>query len=301
MRQPALRRSLAALAAPLLLLAAACAPEEDTTATDTTASDSGSPAEESSAADPCATESLPVLSPGTLTIGTDSPAYDPWFRKNDPTNGQGYESAVAYAVADRLGFTADQVTWVKVPFNSSYKPGPKNFDFDINQISITPARAEVVDFSDGYYLAAQSVVTVKGSPAESAASLADLKGLKLGAQTGTTSLTAIRDIIQPDADPAVFQNTAAATQALMNGQVDAIIADLPTGFYIVAAELDDGELVGQFQPTSGDQEEFGMLFEKGNPLVSCVNEAVQSLTDDGTLADLEQQWLSDTVDVPVLQ
>lgn len=309
MRQPALPLSRRwtrfgiALAAPLLLVASACAPQEDSTATDTSSDAASDAASESpsEAADPCATDTLPVLNPGTLTVGTDSPAYDPWFRKNDPTNGQGYESAVAYAVADRLGFSADQVTWVTVPFNSSYKPGAKDFDFDINQISITPQRAKVVDFSDGYYQASQAVIALKGSPASEAASLADLAGLKLGAQTGTTSLTAIRDGIQPDEDPAVFPNTNAAKQALLNGQVDAILADLPTAFYIVAVEIPKGTIVGQFQPTVGEQEEFGMLFEKGNPLVTCVNQALQSLKDDGTLAQIEQEWLSDTVDVPVLQ
>jgi polar amino acid transport system substrate-binding protein len=304
MRQPALplprlrSRLGVALAAPVLLVAAACAPE-DTTATDTS-SESGSPSA-SEAADACTPDSMATLTPGTLTIGTDSPAYDPWFSDNDPSNGKGFESAVAYAVADRLGFTTDQVTWVKVPFNSSYKPGAKDFDFDINQISITPARAKVVDFSDGYYQASQAVIALKGSPAADATSLADLKGLKLGAQTGTTSLTAIRDVIQPDEDPAVFANTNAAKQALLNGQVDAILADLPTAFYIVAVEIPKGTIVGQFQPTSGEQEEFGMLFEKGSPLVPCVNQALQSMKDDGTLADIEQQWLSDTVNVPVLQ
>ncbi|MEZ5093353.1 ABC transporter substrate-binding protein [Nocardioides sp.] len=305
MRQPdiTLRRLGVALAAPLLLFAAACAPQEDSTATDST-SDSGSPSESASdttAADPCATDSLPTLTPGTLTVGTDSPAYDPWFRNNDPSNGKGYESAVAYAVADRLGFSADQVTWVKVPFNSSYKPGAKDFDFDINQISITPERAQVVDFSDGYYQASQAVIALKGSAAAGATSLADLQGLKLGAQTGTTSLTAIRDVIKPSEDPAVFPNTNAAKQALLNGQVDAILADLPTAFYIVAVEIPKGTIVGQFQPTSGEQEEFGMLFEKGSPLVPCVDQALQSLKDDGTLAGIEKQWLSDTVNVPVLQ
>ena len=300
MRQPVLRRAFVALAAPTLLLAAACAPVEEDTTDSLSASDSSSPSD-SAAPDPCATDTLATLAPGTLTVGTDSPAYDPWFAKNSPKNGQGFESAVAYAVADRLGFGADQVTWVKVPFNSSYKPGTKTFDFDINQISITPKRAEVVDFSDGYYQAAQAVITVKGSSAVGATSLADLKALKLGAQTGTTSLTAIRDVIQPDTDPSVFQNTAAATQALMNNQVEAIVTDLPTAFYIVAVELDGGSIVGQFQPTSGDQEEFGMLFEKGSPLVPCVNQALTSLRDDGTLAQIEQQWLSDSVKVPVLQ
>ena len=295
-----LRGSLAIAALPLLLAAVACAPESDggsTTATDPAASDT---AGSSAPADQCAKETLPLVADdGMLTIGTDSPAYEPWFVDNDPTNGKGFESAVAYAVADQLGFSTDEVMWVKVPFNNSYAPGPKKFDFDINQISITPDRAEVVDFSDGYYSAAQAVITLKKDGA-TPTSLADLGSLKLGAQTGTTSLTAIRDQIQPDSDPLVFQNTNAAKQALLNGQVDAIVADLPTAFYITAVEIPGSTLAGQFQ-ASGEQEQFGLLFEKGNPLVTCVNEALATLKSDGTLAGIEQQWLSDTVDVPVLE
>jgi len=296
MRALSPRRAALVAAVPLALAVSGCAPEE-------TASDPGSSTSPTSseAADPATCAEGNTLTDGTLTIGTDSPAYEPWFVDNDPSNGKGFESAVAYAVAEQLGFSADQVTWVKVPFNNSYKPGAKDFDFDINQISITEARAKVVDFSDGYYSASQAVIALKDSPAASATSLADLKGLKLGAQTGTTSLTAIRDVIQPDNDPLVFEDTNAAKQAMNNGQVDAILADLPTAFYITAVEIPKGTIVGQFQPETGEQEEFGMLFEKGNPLVGCVNAALAALTDDGTLADLEQEWLSDTVDVPVLQ
>ena len=294
-----LRRTLAVAALPLLIAATACAPEDDDS--ETTASDPAASGTTSETADACATESLPLLTDGQLTVGTDSPAYEPWFSDNDPTNGKGFESAVAYAVAEQLGFTADQVEWVKVPFNKSYAPGPKDFDFDINQISINPKRAEVVDFSDGYYAASQAVIALKGTAGAEATSLDDLKGLRLGAQTGTTSLTAIRDVIQPDSDPLVFEDTNAAKQALQNDQVDAILADLPTAFYISAVEISDSVLVGQFQPETGEQEEFGMLFEKGNALVPCVNAALATLREDGTLDQIEQQWLSDVVDVPELQ
>lgn len=301
-----LRGSLAIAALPLLLATVACAPESDgeptTTADDPAASDTTG--ESSAPSDVCAKENLPLVGGaemGMLTIGTDSPAYEPWFVDNDPENGKGYESAVAYAVAEQLGFSADEVMWVKVPFNKSYAPGPKDFDFDINQISITPQRAKVVDFSDGYYQAAQAVIALKGTTGSEAASLADLKDLRLGAQTGTTSLTAIRDIIQPDADPVVFEDTNVAKQALQNDQVDAILADLPTAFYISAVEIPKSTIVGQFQPETGQQEEFGMLFEKGNPLVGCVNEALAALREDGTLDQIEQQWLSDVVNVPELQ
>jgi polar amino acid transport system substrate-binding protein len=234
-------------------------------------------------------------------VGTDSPAFEPWFSDNDPTNGKGFESAVAYAVAEELGFMAQDVEWVKVRFNNSYKPGPKEFDFDINQISISAAREKAVDFSDGYYSAAQGVIALEGSPAADAESIADLAGSKLGAQTGTTSLTAIRDVIQPDEDPLVFTDTNAAKQALQNGQVDAILADVPTAFFITAVEIPDAEIIGQFQPETGEQEEFGMLFEEGSDLVPCVDEALATLREDGTLADIEQEWLSDVVDVPVLE
>ncbi len=284
------RLVLAAAVAPLVLFAG-CAPQEE------------EPSESSgtASADECATDQLPLQQDGTLTIGTDKPAYEPWFVDNDPTNGKGYESAVAYAVAEELGFSQDEVTWTRVKFNNSYKPGPKEFDFDINQISITADRAAVVDFSDGYYSAAQAVIALKDSDAADAQSVADLASLKLGAQTGTTSLTAIRDVIQPEEDPLVFQDTSAAKQALQNGQVDAILADLPTAFYITAVEIPQGTMVGQFQPETGEQEEFGMLFEKGSELVPCVNQALATLRKDGTLDQLEQRWLSDVVDVPELQ
>jgi polar amino acid transport system substrate-binding protein len=299
-----LRAGLAIL--PLLLVPVACAPEDDdSSATDdadptpTTSDTAATPT--STPVDACAVDQLPLRTPGTLTVGTDSPAYEPWFVDNDPTNSQGYESAVAYAVAGQLGFTPDQVTWVKVPFNTSYKPGQKDFDFDINQISITPARAEVVDFSDGYYAAAQAVIALKGSPVSEVTSIAELADYNLGAQTGTTSLTAIRDVIQPANEPAVFEDTNAAKQALLNDQVDAILADLPTAFYITAVEIPKSTIVGQFQPETGEQEEFGLLFEKGSALVPCVNDALGELRDGGTLDELQQQWLSDVVDVPVLQ
>jgi polar amino acid transport system substrate-binding protein len=285
-----LTRSAAVLSVLLLGGALGCAPVDDEESSSST-----------SAADACEKEQLSLLTPGTLTVGTDSPAFEPWFSNNDPTTGQGFESAVAYAVAKELGFSADEVTWVTVPFNSSYKPGAKNFDFDINQISITPERAEVVDFSDGYYQAAQAVLALKGTPGAEATSLADLKGLRLGAQTGTTSLTAIRDVIAPDVDPQVFEDTNAAKQALHNDQVDAILADLPTAFFISAVEIPKSTIVGQFQPETGQQEEFGMLFERGSDLVPCVNDALAALEEDGTLDELEQRWLSDAVSVPELQ
>jgi polar amino acid transport system substrate-binding protein len=288
------RTSLAVPAVLSLALLGACAPEDEK-ATDSPTADAGA------TVDPveCA-EGATFVEDGRLTVGTDSPAYEPWFVDNDATNGQGFESAVAYEVAERLGFDADQVEWVRVPFNASYAPGRKKFDFDINQISITPARAEVVDFSDGYYSAAQAVIALEGTDGAEAASISDLQGLKLGAQTGTTSLTAIRDVIEPGAEPLVFEDTNAAKQALLNGQVDAILADLPTAFYISDVEIEGSEIIGQFQPETGDQEEFGMLFEKGSDLVPCVDAALAEMREDGTLEQIETEWLSDVVGVPEL-
>ncbi len=286
-------RTLAVLAAAgLAFTSTACAAEEK--AEDKTGDVAESEGE-------CAIEDLPLEEDGVLTIGTDSPAYDPWFNGNDPTNGKGYESAVAYAVAEELGFDKSQVTWIKVGFNSLAKSGEKPFDFDINQISITPERDEVVDFSEGYYSAAQAVIALKGSEAAEATSLEDLEGLKLGAQTGTTSLTAIREVIQPDQDPAVLDDTNVAKQQLQNGQLDAILADLPTAFYISAVEIPDSTLVGQFQVEGDATEEFGLLFEQGSELLPCVNLALETLKEDGTLAEIEQEWLSDVVNVPELQ
>jgi polar amino acid transport system substrate-binding protein len=298
-----MRRTLATtavLALGTLVALTACAPVDE----EPTASDPGSSpsATDEASVDPaeCVTDDM-LLEPGVLTVGTDSLAYEPWFVDNDPTNGEGYESAVAYEVADRLGFSEDQVTWTKVPFNTSYAPGAKEFDLDINQISITPERAEVVDFSEGYYQASQAVIALEGTPGAEATSLADLADLRLGAQTGTTSLTAIRDLVQPAEDPSVFEDTNAAKQALDNDQVDAILADLPTAFYISAVEIPGSVIVGQFQPETGEQEEFGMLFEKGSLLVACVDAALAAMTEDGTLEAIESEWLSDVVDVPELQ
>src|SRR3954451_12779063 len=282
----------AAVLVPLMLVALGCAPQDSSTATDSSSDATQTPAD-------CAQGK--TLTDGTLTIGTDSPAFDPWFSNNDPSNGKGFESAVAYAVADQLGFDQASVKWVKEPFNKSFAPGDKDFDFDINQISITPARAKVVTFSDGYYTAAQALIALKDSPVAQATSVDDLKQYKLGAQTGTTSLTAIREDIQPTTEPLVFQNTNVAKQALLNHQVDAIVADLPTAFYITAVEIPSATIVGQFQQQSGTPEQFGMLFQKGNTLVDCVNQALANMTSDGTLDQIEQKWLSQTVSVPVLQ
>ena len=248
--------------------------------------------------DTCSKENLTLLTPGTLTIGTDTPAYPPYFVTDDeakpdgdPSSGQGFESAVAYAVADQLGFTPQEVTWTVVPFNSSYAPGDKAFDFDINQISITPKRAKVVDFSDGYYTVNQAVVALKDSPIANATTVTELQAAKLGAQIGTTSLDYITDVIQPAEQPYVYNDTNDAKSALQNGQIDGIVVDLPTAYYITAVEIPKSKIVGQFSPQAGG-EQFGLLFAKGNPLVSCVNEALAALTASGELQAIQDQWLA---------
>ena len=277
-----MRSSLLAIgAAALLLTACGQATSSSTDTAAATAVPSGTSA--TSAVDPCAKANLTLVTGGKLTVGTDTPAY--------PSSGQGFESAVTYAVADKLGFTKNEVQWVTVPFNNSYAPGDKNFDFDINQISITPDRQKAVDFSDGYYTVNQSVVALNGSSIANAKSLADLKGAKLGAQIGTTSLDFINNVIQPTEKPYVYNDTNDAKSALANGQIDGIVVDLPTAYYVTAAEIDNSKIVGQFKAQAGG-EQFGLLFAKGNPLVTCINTALASLQSSGELQKLQDQWLA---------
>ena len=225
------------------------------------------------AADECDPASLELKTDGTLTVGTDKPAYPPYFEDDDPANGKGFESAVTYAIADKLGL--DEVKWTIVPFNASFAPGPKDFDFDINQISITPKRAERVDFSDPYYTAPQAVIALKDSDAANATSLADLKDAKLGVQIGTTSLDAAMESIQPSSQPQVFNDSNDTVRALKTERVDAIVVDLPTAFYLTAAEVPEAKIVGQFDAPGGD--DWGVVLEKDSPLTACVNQALAEL------------------------
>ena len=291
-----MRCRLSVLAAVTLGALAACAPADEPSATGTTATSSGSASSSAS----CTPEALKTRTPGTLTVGTDKPAYEPWFSGDDPSNGKGFESAVAYAVAKKLGYAQGKVKWAVVSFNSAIAPGPKTFDVDINQISITEERKKNLDFSSGYYDVAQSVVTVKGSKAADATTLAQLKKLKLGAQVGTTSYTAAKNQIAPERAVAVYNTNDDAKAALQNGQIDALVVDLPTGLFLAAADLDGGKLVGQL-PVSGKPEQFGMVLDKGSSLTPCVSQAVDALRADGTLEKLQQQWLTDTAGAPVLK
>ncbi|WP_117213882.1 ABC transporter substrate-binding protein [Allorhizocola rhizosphaerae] len=249
----------------------------------------------------CTPATMPTLAAGKLTIGTDEPAYPPWFVDNKPDNGQGFESAVAYAVAEKLGYAKDQVIWTRVTFNNAIAPGRKPFDIDINQFSITEERKNAVDFSEPYYDVAQTVITVKGSKIAGAKSLADLRAAKLGAQVGSTSFRAISEVIKPASQPAVFNNNDDAKQALQSGTVDGIVVDLPTAFYMTSAELDNGVIVGQVpQPAGAQPEQFGIVLDKGSPITPCVSKAVAGLRADGTLAKLQSAWLAGVSGATVL-
>jgi polar amino acid transport system substrate-binding protein len=261
-------------------------------------------------AEACAKGELDVVKAGKLTIGTDNPAFPPWFEGgtpkgskweiNDPAKGQGFEGAVAYAVAKQLGFAQNEVAWVVVPFDQSFAPGKKKFDFDINQISIKPARVRNVDFSEPYYDVNQALVARKGTPIASAKDIAGLKKYKLGAQIGTTSLDYINDEIDPSKKPSVYNTNNDVISALKARQIDGIVVDLPTAFFVTAVQVPDGVIVGQFADAA-EQEQFGLVLAKESPLTVCVSEAVKALREDGTLEKIEQEWLADKANAPVLQ
>ena len=247
----------------------------------------------------CTPDQLETKQPGTLTVATDSPAFPPYFIDDDPTNGKGFESAVAYAIADQLGFAEGDVKWVVEPFNSSYAPGPKDFDFDVNQISITPKRAEAVDFSSPYYVAEQAIVTLKDSEFAGASSLADFADASIGVQIGTTSQEAVEASIQPSTEPKVFDTSNDVVTALKQEQVDAVVVDVPTAYFLTAVQVTDGQTVGQFPAPGGD--EWGALLEKGSPLTDCVSAAIDELNNSGELPEIEKRWMSDVTNAPVLE
>lgn len=253
----------------------------------------------------------PTVTSGQLTIGTDNPAYPPWYaggtksskwKINDPATGKGYESAVAYAIAKKLGYSKSQVSWTYVPFNRSYAPGPKSFDFDINQISYTPARAKVVDFSRSYYDVNQAIVVNKGTHIASVRSIKGLAAYKLGAQLGTTSYQFIKSRIKPSQQPAVFNSNAAAVLSLKNKQIDGLVVDLPTAFYVTAVQVPNSKILGQFENPSGTStDRFGVVLAKGSKLTACVNRAITSLRVNGTLKRLQQLWLAKATGAPILK
>ncbi len=298
----------------LAIVATACSNGNDTNtgATPTGGSPSTAPVD----AKTCAQGSdVPYITPGKLTIGTDNPAFQPWFggtgsygpwKANpsfgvgNPASGQGYESALAYRLAAQMGFTKDQVAWVPVNFSESFKPGPKTFDFDLNEISYNPQRATVVTFSDSYYDVSQALVVKKDGPYASAKTFADIKDAKLGAQVGTTSYDYIVDNIQPSQQPQVFDKSTDVITAFNNGQIDGFVVDAPTAYVnVLIGEAKGAKVPGQF-PQIGEQEYFGAVFTTGNPLAGCVNQAIAALTQDGTIEALQNKWLKD-VTYPEIQ
>lgn len=312
MRRPS--RVLAILALSSLVVACTSAGASPSAAPST--APSVGPSVEASAApaasatpDACAKDNLTLVTPGTLTIGTDNPAYPPYFLENeggaktdpwelgDPTNGTGFESAVGFAIAAELGFDKAEVTWVVVPFTNSFAPGPKTFDIDLNQVSYKVERAQTADLSDGYYFGNQSLVALKSSPVAKVTAVAGLKDFVFGAQVGTTSYDAITSLIAPTKDPLVFDSNDAAIEAVKSGTIDGIVVDLPTADFITNVQLEKSVIVGQFD--GGTPEYFSAVLTKDSPLTDCVNTAIGSLSDDGTLDALASQWLPFQDAVPV--
>jgi len=281
-----IRRLSVALAATSLLTLAACGGDDN----------ASSSTEGASTESDCST-----ITEGTLTIGTGSPAFSPWVENDAPESGEGFEAAVGMAIAAELGYEGESVVWVRTTFDEAVAPGEKNFDFNMQQYSITPEREETISFSDPYYSSNQAIVALAGSPAEGATTVADLADVKFGAQAGTTSLTFINEIIKPTNEPFVYDDNAGAKAALEAGQIDAIVVDLPTALFISAVEIEGTSVVGQFPGSAGGlTDDFGAVFTKDNPLVACVNTALAALKESGELAKIEQTWLSDNNGVPVI-
>jgi polar amino acid transport system substrate-binding protein len=293
------RALLAAVAVAVMLALAACGGDDSGSSSSSTKASTAAGSSSGAAASTCTKQTAKTQTPGTLTIATDKPAFPPYFEDNDPKNGRGFESAVAYAIAEKLGFAKTDVKWVTEPFNSSYAPGPKKFDFDVNQISITPARAKRVDFSSPYFTAPQALVALKSSDAAKAASLADVKNAKLGVQIGTTSLDAVQQVVDPSSQPKVFNDSNDVVTALKQKQVDAVVVDLPTAFFLTAAQVPSAKIVGQFSAPGGDK--WGALLQKGSPLTQCVSKAIDDLREGGQLQALEQRWMGAAAGAPVLK
>jgi polar amino acid transport system substrate-binding protein len=269
------------------------------------------PAARSSAAAVCNPSSEHLVKAGQLTIATDNPAYGPWYaggvpkgskwKTNDPSTGKGYESAAAYAIAKQLGFSKSQVKWVYQPFLKAIAPGKKSFDFDVNQVSVTPARAKAVTFSVSYYDLNQAIVVNKGTKIASVRSVKGLRAFKLGAQLGTTSYQFIVSNIKPSQKPAVYPQNAQAVEALKTKQIDGLVVDLPTAFYVTSVQVPNSKILGQFAVGGKATDHFGAVLAKGNPLVTCVNKAITKLRTNGTLKRLQQLWLAKATGAPILK
>lgn len=257
------------------------------------------------AMDECAVENLNLVNPGMLTVATGEPVFPPWMGVGDdnfdvPESETGYEGALVYALANEMGFSDEDVTFVRTGFDEAIAPGPKDWDFNIQQYSITPERDEVVDFSDPYYTTTQALVTFPDSPYADATTIDDLQDAQLGAAIGTTSLDFIEEVIQPTTEPSVYDENVDVEAAMNAGQIDGLVVDLPTAYFIVAVQVEGAVIAGQFEAEAADPDNYGMLFEEGNPLVSCLNEALAALRDNGTLEALEEEWLSQSGEIPTI-
>ena len=289
MNNASTRRFGIALVAASALFLSACSSSSETT-------ESAAPTE--SAASECSAETLQTLTTGKLAIATGEPAYYPWVIDDAPESGAGFEAAVAYAVATELGYAAEDVSWVRTTFDGAITPGAKDFDFNLQQFSITEERKAAVDFSSPYYSAPQAIVSYTGSPIEGLTTIEELKGAKLGAGVGTTSLDAISTVF--GSEPQAFNDNAAAVAALKNGQIDGIVVDLPTAFYLSGVEVEGGIIVGQL-PSTGDGDNFGLLLAKDSPITSCVSQAVDAIRASGELDEITAKWLSTEAGAPVLK
>lgn len=285
-----MRKSLIGLLAVAGLTLSACGGSSESSDTTAAAGTSGNE---------CTTGK--TLAEGTLTIGTGNPAFSPWVENDAPEAGEGFEAAVAYAVATQLGFSTENVSWVRTSFDEAIQPGAKNFDFNLQQYSITDERKQTVSFSDPYYTTNQAIVGYADSAAASATTVAELQGLKFGVQSGTTSLEFLNTVVMPTNEPFVYDDNAAAKAALEAKQIDAIVVDLPTAFYISAVEIEGTKVIGQFPAGEGTvADQFGLVFDLDSPLVECVNVALAALKESGELATIEQTWLSDKTSAPVI-
>jgi polar amino acid transport system substrate-binding protein len=268
----------------------------------------------SAAPEACSPETLETKTAGRLTIGTDNPAFPPYWQPppegedptppwelGDPTNKGGFEGAVAWAVAEELGFGDDTVDFIPVPFDNSFAPGEKDFDFYLAQVSFSEERAQAVDMSDGYFFSNQALEANADTPITEAASIADVAEFRLGVQVGTTSLAYIEEQIQPSVEPSVYNSNDAAIAALNAGQVDGIVVDLPTAFFITAVQMENGTVVGQFPSAGEEQEHFSLVLEKDSPLTDCVNEAIAALEESGELEAITQEWMSENAGAPILE
>ena len=299
-------RFAAALAVGSLVFAA-CG-SDDNEATDTTeAADDDTATTEAADGDDTATSEAPddacsnTIEDGVLTVATGNPAFSPWVIDDAPESGEGFEAAVAYAVAAEMGYEGDAVVWTRTDFDAAIQPGAKDFDINLQQFSITDERKATIDFSLPYYTSNQAIVALEGSAAEGATSIADLKDVKFGAQAGTTSLDFITDVIQPTEEPFVYDDNVGAKAALEANQIDAAVFDLPTALFVSAVEIEGSAVIGQFPAESGDTtDQFGMVLEKDSPLTPCVDAAIQAITDDGTLEALTAQWLADNTGAPFI-